>query len=232
MNSRANPDKSGRSASLREVPHDSKTSLESSGLSSEGNKKPVKSILSPPEEKITASSDNNSDKGGENADEYAFTSPEGVELPDEVIKNFKEQAKSLKLSQADAQKFVDMGVKALTDNQKRSATQWEKRVESETRSLEADPVLGGKNYQETRAIAARAYNEIRSTLPPQTQKSLDALMIDGRLSNFRPVAEFLHAIGRRFFSEDSPVTDHSGHGSRPQIEGFNYDAVKSVFGKK
>jgi hypothetical protein len=85
-----------------------------------------------------------------------FTLPEGLELEPEATSAFKEAAKADNLSQAQAQKYVDMAsglVKKTLDGFQEQHTQ---RVAQWGEQAKADPVVGGRDYEANVQVALSA----------------------------------------------------------------------------
>lgn len=91
------------------------------------------------------------------ASPYAdFTLPEGVKFNDAVLGKFKSTAAELKLDQAGAQKFVDIGsemAKAIGEGQ---AEALKAAVADWTTAAKNDKEIGGEKFDENVALANRA----------------------------------------------------------------------------
>ncbi len=113
-----------------------------------------------------------SDTAAEGAPEtYAdFTAPEGVQLSPELAGEFGTLAKSLNLSQENAQKMVDVAAKLAQHGAQAQAGQVQ-TIHDEWRALTtADKEFGGEKLAENLAIAKAA---MLATTTPQLQMLLD-----------------------------------------------------------
>ena len=99
------------------------------------------------------------DDGNAGLVEYSdFTVPEGVALNRELLGEFTDLAKGMKIDQAQAQQIIDLGVKL---TQKLSADQAAAQEAQQAQWLESaktDKEFGGEKLDENLAIAARAVN--------------------------------------------------------------------------
>ena len=105
--------------------------------------------------------DPGSDDAPEGAPEsYAdFTLPEGLELEPEATSAFKEAAKADNLSQAQAQKYVDMASGLVDRTLKGFQTQGQQRIEQWAEQLKTDPEVGGREYEAKVQIALNAVGQ-------------------------------------------------------------------------
>lgn len=98
------------------------------------------------------------DKPAEGAPEkYTdFTMPEGVKLDAAVLGEFTTFAKEKNLSQADAQKLVDLATKANAQTLEQQQTRWSEIRQGWVNELKADKEFGGEKFTETVEGAKRA----------------------------------------------------------------------------
>lgn len=85
-----------------------------------------------------------------------FKAPDGMELEAETTTAFKEAAKADNLSQAQAQKYVDMAAGLVEKTLKGFQSQVAERIEQWAVQTKADPVVGGQKYDENIKIALAA----------------------------------------------------------------------------
>jgi len=85
-----------------------------------------------------------------------FKLPEGMEVDDELVKDFKEIAKEGKLSQATAQKVVDLQTKTMTRAGEELTERWEKTQKEWREETENDGEYGGKDLDKSVAFAKTA----------------------------------------------------------------------------
>jgi len=90
-------------------------------------------------------------------EEYeAFKLPEGQEVLDEgIMTEFKEVAKADNLSQAQAQKYIDLSNQIGDKINERITEAWNNETAKWKSELESDPVIGGHNLSETKERVAR-----------------------------------------------------------------------------
>ncbi len=138
-------------------------------------------------------------EGAEPPAEYAdFTAPEGVTLDGEVSGDLKSLAKELKLSQEQAQKIADLGVKL----QQRSA-QAQTEAVAQARSkwaadAKVDKEIGGDKLPETLSIARKALDAFGSP-------ELRTLLTASGLGSHPEVIRLLARAGKAI-SEDTVVS--------------------------
>lgn len=136
-------------------------------------------------------------------EEYAeFTAPEGVELNEEVLGEFKSVAKELNLDQATAQKVVDLGTKMAQQWAAKSAEHVQQLQAEWLETTKADKEIGGDKLTETLATAKRAIDQFASP-------AFRELLNDTKLGDHPEVIRFAAAVGRAI-SEDKIVTADKG----------------------
>jgi hypothetical protein len=90
----------------------------------------------------------------------AFKMPEGVEANEALMTEFTSLAKELGLSQADAQKLVDLQAKTALDETAARTDQLEKALEAQktrwAEEIKSDPELGGAKFDATITTAVKA----------------------------------------------------------------------------
>ena len=85
-----------------------------------------------------------------------FTLPEAFELAPEGKASLEEIARDLNLSQASAQRVLDLGVKHTERVQEAYANAWQEKVAQWGEQVKSDPVVGGRQYAENQQIAQAA----------------------------------------------------------------------------
>ena len=125
---------------------------------------------------------------------YDLQMPEGVALDQEAATEFTAIAKELKLDQATAQKFADVGAKMA----QRQADNHAKLVESWTESVKTDKEIGGDKLAENLGIARKALDTFG------TPELRDVLNATG-FGNHPAVIKAFYKIGQAI-SEDRFVT--------------------------
>jgi hypothetical protein len=135
-------------------------------------------------------------------EKYEFTAPEGVTLDPELLGEFEAFAKEQKLSQVDAQKVADMGVKMAQKFSAQQVDAVEKAAAEWTASSTADKEFGGEKLDENLAISKKALDAFGTP-------ELRALLNDSRLGNHPEVIRFMYRAGKAI-SEDRMVTGGAG----------------------
>jgi hypothetical protein len=112
-------------------------------------------------------------------EEYDFTSmelPEGQEFDTELADMFKPVLKDMDLSQDAANKllktFAEQAAPALAQRQADAQMEVLEEIKADlSRQLQADPEVGGKKYEESKAMAARALNTFIPNAAERTEFS-------------------------------------------------------------
>ena len=125
---------------------------------------------------------------------YELKMPDGVALDQEAATEFTAIAKELKLDQATAQKFADVGAKMA----QRQADNHAKLVESWTESVKTDKEIGGDKLAENLGVARKALDTFG------TPELKDVLNSTG-FGNHPAVIKAFYKIGQAI-SEDRFVT--------------------------
>jgi len=125
---------------------------------------------------------------------YELKMPEGVALDEAAATEFTAIAKELKLDQATAQKFADVGAKMA----QRQADNHAKLVESWTEQVKTDKEIGGDKLAENLGVARKALDAFG------TPELRDVLNATG-FGNHPAVIKAFYKIGQAI-SEDRFVT--------------------------
>ncbi len=99
--------------------------------------------------------DDSKDEGAPDTYE-SFTLPEGMEVDKELVGEFGDVAKELKLSQTQAQKVVDLQTKTMTRAGELLQERWEGTQKEWRESTENDKEYGGKGLDESLVFAKKA----------------------------------------------------------------------------
>lgn len=126
-----------------------------------------------------------------------FAAPEGVALDADAVGEFKALAKELNLSQADAQRVVDLGPKMMATWQAKQAEQMSETVAQWATDTKADKEIGGDKLDENLAVA-------RKTLDTFGSPELKTLLNESGLGNHPELIRLLTKAGKAI-SEDSFV---------------------------
>ena len=127
-----------------------------------------------------------------------FKAPEGVELDKEAIGEFKDIAKELKLSQADAQRLVDIGPKMLQKWQNQQAETVSTEIAKWTQESTKDSEFGGSKLSENLSVAKKALDTFGT---PELKAWLDST---GQ-GNHPEIIRLLYRAGKHI-SEDQHIS--------------------------
>ena len=130
----------------------------------------------------------------ENYDFKNVELPEGMELDQELTKEFSDAAKEMGLSQAKADKFMGMGVKLSTKIQEKFESALKEAQQNQIKSyktmLNTDKEIGGANLKTTLQEANEAYQTFVS------DEAADILAKTG-LNNHPTIVKMFRDIGRQ-----------------------------------
>lgn len=139
------------------------------------------------------------------AEYTAFTFPEGIEADPEDVKTFQGMAKSLGLTQVEAQKLVDMDTARQAKAVEQHRAAWTNIQDDWIKQSTADAEYGGANFKPNLALA----NEFIKTVGgKEAAKIREALEITGA-TNHPEIVRLLVRAGK-LVNEDKVV-----HGGRP-----------------
>ena len=132
-------------------------------------------------------------------DEYgSFALPDGMDVDGALLEQFKPLAKELNMTQADAQKFVDLHARfheGLNQRVSAAADQWEYEAT-------ADPEYGGVNFDTNMGVANGALKRFGTP-------ELTRLLSETRLGSHPEVIRVFHRIGQAM-SERGVVSGDGG----------------------
>jgi 3-oxoacyl-ACP reductase-like protein len=126
-----------------------------------------------------------------------FTMPEGMKANEEAMTELKSFAKERNLSQADAQKLVDLGVKQnqnIVDGYKQHIEQAQAKWATDS---QADKEFGGDKLKENMAVAQKA-------LDTYGTPELKTLLLESGLGNHPEVIRAFYRMGQTL-SEDRTI---------------------------
>lgn len=126
-------------------------------------------------------------------EKYAnFVVPQGVTLDAEKLGKFTDMAKELNLSQANAQRLVDLAAEHTESVLKSQADQWSKIREGWVKELKEDTEFGGQKFDETIVRAKRCMSKFGD---PEFSKMLESTGYGDNPSLIRLLARIDKAIG-------------------------------------
>lgn len=129
-----------------------------------------------------------------------FIAPEGVALNADLATDFKATAKELNLSQAAAQKLVDvMAPKIAKQQQDQMAKVVQDAQAQWTEEAKKDPEYGGAAFEENLAVARRALDTYGS-------KELSSLLASSGLGSHPEVVRFFVRAGKPLSPDGKLVT--------------------------
>lgn len=147
-------------------------------------------------------------------EEYAdFAAPEGMAFNPEALTDFKALAKEHNLSQEAAQKFADLGAKAVQKAQDGYREQIEQAQAQWAADSKADKEFGGDALPENLSVAKRALDTFGS---PELSKMLG----ESGLGNHPEVIRLMYRVGKAI-SEDKLVPG--------QTKPVETDALKKLY---
>ena len=135
-------------------------------------------------------------------EKYEFTQPEGVSMDTEALGEFEGLAKELKLSQEEAQRVTDIGVKLAQKWEAKQADAIQQAAAEWAATSTADKEFGGDKLTENLAVAKKALDAFGTP-------ELRSLLNDSRLGNHPEVIRFMVRAGKAI-SEDRMVTGGAG----------------------
>lgn len=129
-----------------------------------------------------------------------FTAPEGAAIVPEVLGAFKDAAKALNLSQADAQALVDKVVPGMLKNNAASVQSLAKQVsEGWLGASKSDTEFGGEQFDANLAVAKR-------TLESFGTPALTKFLNDSGLGNHPEMIRWAYKIGQQLGPDGKFVT--------------------------
>lgn len=135
-----------------------------------------------------------------------FAMPEGVELNEEALVEFQAVAKELDLTQAEAQRFADIGAsmvqQAVGAAVEGLQEQWTNTLSEWVEEIKADKELGGDKLPQTLAVARKAISTFGDEGLMQTLEETG-------MTNNPALLRFAHRIGKAM-SEDTLHLGRSG----------------------
>lgn len=167
----------------------------------------------PAADKPAASSDKPADKPADQATDkpaevvYDFKVPEGVKLEGAVFDELKTTAKELGLSNEQAQKVVDLGVKQAQSFQTQLADAHKTQIAQWAETTQTDKELGGDALGENLAVAKKALDTFGT---PELRKLLN----ESGLGNHPEIVRVFVKAGKAISEDGRLVTGAAGKQSR------------------
>ncbi len=132
------------------------------------------------------------ENGDGNTDLYADLKvelPEGVQMDEQLLTQFKSEAKELGLEPDKAQKLANMYAKRVADANAEAVASHQRQVQDWETEVKNDPEIGGANYEASRETAIRAVDRFGTT-------ELKAFLNETGLGNHPELVKVFHKIGK------------------------------------
>ena len=152
----------------------------------------------------------------------AFKVPEGMKIDQGEDSSFVKAAKEAQLSQEQAQKFIDLGIKNIQDHTQTMRDAHDAQVKQWTQDIKSDPEFGGDNFNETVTRANRVL--ANETLAKVGMKDVLAdLQMTGRANH--------PAYIKMFAAIDKMIGDDKLVDGKPGASGEK-SAAQTLYGTK
>lgn len=138
-------------------------------------------------------------------EKYELKLPEGATLTDADVKLFEVEAKTLGLTQPQAQKLVDERVQMVRDTSARFLDE-----------LKADKDLGGANFERTKGLAEQGRDAFLLGLPEAERVEILDWFNRSGLGNHKALVRAFARLGK-LVAEDKPLQAAGGDG-KPKLK--------------
>lgn len=118
-----------------------------------------------------------------------FTLPEGFDMDADTLGAFKGLAKELNISQASAQKLIDMQTALSTKQAEAHQAAVVKQSQDWVAEIKNDPALGGENFEKSAASAVKVIQAFGD-------EGLTSLLNESGLGNHPALFKFCHRISQ------------------------------------
>lgn len=152
-------------------------------------------------------------------EKYELTAPDGITLEPEVTGEFETIARSLDLTQEQAQQFAGLGVKLVQKLGEQQLAAHASQVQQWLDDSKADKEFGGEHFDASIASARKGVERFGT---PQLKTLLDQT----GLGNHPEVVRLFHRIGTAI-AEDAFVNAPSGAGSHKSAASVLFDHPSS-----
>lgn len=150
-------------------------------------------------------------------EQYAdFSAPEGVELDEAVLGDFRTTAKELNLTQEQAQKVVDLGAKMLQGWTAKANEQFEAQIAEWRTAAEADPRFGGSPEKLAEALAVAKTAMDKFATPAFKETVLEGM----GLGNNPEFVHVFYEIGKAMAEDNMLSANQQSGGDRVLGESF------------
>lgn len=152
-------------------------------------------------------------------EDYTFTLPEGVELDKDLVAEFKPLAKELGLSQEEAQKLVDVQLKAAEKLANETAAAWNTQVDTWKKDAENDKEYGGQNLTANIAVARTALDKFGT---PELKQALNAF----GMGNHPELIRFMYRVGKAITEDTTVVSGKPVEAANRGAEYYLYPSMQ------
>tara|TARA_R110001599_G_scaffold171353_1_gene362431 strand:+ start:444440 stop:445129 length:690 start_codon:yes stop_codon:yes gene_type:complete len=157
--------------------------------------------------------DADKDKSEGVPEKYEFTAPEGVELDPEATAEFEPIARELGLTNAQAQKLVDLQAGLV----RKQSEAWDTQVKNWVTEIKADKEIGGENIKETITLSQKAMTVFGT---PELKAALDST----KMGNHPELVRAFVKIGKAMADDTFLSAD--------KLAGEKKSAADRMYGKK
>ena len=164
----------------------------------------------------TAGEQTSEDETGEGPPEdYEFQAPEGMELDQQMLEQFKPLAKELGLSQEAAQKFVDMYAERMQGFQQERENAIAQQQQQWADQAKQDEEIGGEQFDQNVETARKAIDTFGSD-------DLKGFLDETGLGNHPEMIRFAARVGAKI-SEDTLIPGGQGGGQSKSAADVLFD---------
>lgn len=196
------PNAEGQQQNADGVKPDAQGAAPDGAASAEGNTPPTDGAAPDAGENPDGKQGEDGAKAPDLPEAYEFTMPDGVTMDAAAAEELGSIAKELKLSQADAQKFADVGAKMV----QRQAEAHQALVQTWVDAVKADKEIGGDKLNENLALA-------RKTIDTFGTPELKAILNQSGMGNHPEIVKLAFKVGKAI-SDDGFVR---GGNTTPQL---------------
>ena len=142
-------------------------------------------------------------------DSYTFDAPEGIEVNETILEEYKGVAKELGLTQKQFDGLAKYDLERTQASQQAATDGWNERVNGWREAARADKEFGGEAYDANVKIAMTAVNrfgdaDLKALLKSPGENNPEGLAV----GNHPAMLRFLHRIGKALADPDFVTGDH------------------------
>ena len=203
-------EKSAEEAKAAEAAAEAKAAEEAKGTPEEkaaAEAKAAEEAKGTPEEKAAAEAKAAAEKGAP-AEYTDFTLPDGMEVDKELMEGFLPLAKEFDLTQADAQKLIDLQAASMVKVGTAQEEAWATQVKTWRDETKMDKEIGGDKLAETLGLAKQGLDKLGT---PELGKLLDTTGLGNNLAFVR----FFAKVGKEVTDDNINPGNPSGEAVDP-----------------